>query len=302
MTQGNVMFDKQNNNTVIRWRNFVIKYFLFASLIFIYCAPYVAAAQPLSFSNLRPRLEVPVDETIKTLRFVVADDFAPFTFVDGTGVLNGIHIDLARSICQKLEIACTIQAVRFSSASTLLLNDQADIVIAGLPDKADYAEDFAFSDPYFRFAARLVARKSEARELQNITQLPEGRIGVVSQTKHEAFARDYFTDSTIIGFENDLETRQALKQGRIDYIFADGLDLAFWLASERSEDCCHWIGGPYFDPGTFGNGLMFMMRKDRPEIVNSMNHALARVQSDGTYQDILRRFLPLNPFEGWDDF
>ena len=56
------------------------------------------------------------------LRFLTSVDFPPFNFTDQNGKLAGFNVDLAREICNELEIAakCEIQALPFADMTEAL--------------------------------------------------------------------------------------------------------------------------------------------------------------------------------------
>ena len=112
----------------------------------------------LRFVNPRARIGLPEPMPGPVIRFVVADDFPPFAFIDGAGRLAGVHVDLIRRICAALNLACTLQARRFDRVLAAADEDPMNLVLAaGLAVSQETAERFAFSRPYYRFAARFLA-------------------------------------------------------------------------------------------------------------------------------------------------
>jgi len=57
---------------------------------------------PIKISLLMPRM-----------RFLTTTDFPPFNFIDRKKRLTGFHVDLARAICEELEVLnrCQIQGL-----------------------------------------------------------------------------------------------------------------------------------------------------------------------------------------------
>ena len=57
----------------------------------------------------------------------------------------------------------------------------------------------------------------------------EGRtVAVVRGTAHEAFINRYFRDCKVTKFDNDDAARRALKDGKVDFMFGDGMGMMFW--------------------------------------------------------------------------
>jgi polar amino acid transport system substrate-binding protein len=276
------------------------------ALIAIFAFPMAASAQeaaatpstPMGLSELRfinPRARIALPEPMPgpVLRFVVADDFPPFAFLDGTGRLTGVHIDLIRAICDTLDLPCTLQARRFDQVTAAAQEDPDNLVLAaGLAITGDTAERFTFSLPYYRFAARFVGLRSAENEADWIDA---ARIGVVENTAHAAFLRDAYADADMVPFADAPAMLVALQRGEISHAFGDGIDLAFWLASDRSGDCCVFVGQPVFSVPYFGEGLAFAVPRGQSLLVQALNAALIRLEGSGELETIMLTAFPLDP-------
>jgi polar amino acid transport system substrate-binding protein len=247
----------------------------------------------LRFINPRARIALPEPMPGPVLRFVVADDFPPFAFLDGTGRLAGVHIDLIRAICDTLDLPCTLQARRFDQVVAAVQDDPNNLVLAaGLAVTRDTAERFTFSLPYYRFAARFIGARADA---ENPDWVDGARIGVVENTAHAAFLRDAYADAEIVTFSAGEDMFRALRNEDISHAFGDGIDLAFWLASDRSGDCCAYVGPPIFSVTYFGEGLAFAVPRGQSQLVQALNAALIRLESSGDLETIMLTAFPLDP-------
>ncbi|MBX9683908.1 MAG: transporter substrate-binding domain-containing protein, partial [Hyphomicrobium sp.] len=198
--------------------------------------------------------EAPLPRRI-VIRFLTDSDFPPFNFYDEDGTLIGFNIDLARAICLELSTACDIKARPWEDLFKGLKAGEADGVIAAHKVTAAGLHDVAFTDRYFftpgRFAGRIGSGDMEITP----AALDGKRIGVGKGTSHEAFLKAFFRDSPLIAFETADLAREALAADKVDYIFDDGISLAFWLNGTLSRQCCEMKGGPYLEPKYFGEGL-----------------------------------------------
>lgn len=247
----------------------------------------------LRFINPRARIALPEPMPGPVLRFVVADDFPPFAFLDGTGRLVGVHIDLIRAICDTLDLPCTLQARRFDQVVAAVQDDPNNLVLAaGLAVTRDTADRFTFSLPYYRFAARFVGAPAD---VQTSDWVDGARIGVVENTAHAAFLRDAYADAEIVTFPGAEDLFRALRNEDVSHAFGDGIDLAFWLASDQSGDCCAFVGPPIFSVTYFGEGLTFAVPRGQSQLVQALNAALIRLESSGDLETIMLTAFPLDP-------
>ena len=93
-------------------------------------------------------------------------------------------------------------------------------------------------------------------------------------------------------FENAEQARDALMRDKIDFIFGDGISLAFWLHGTSSRFCCEMRGGPYLEPMFFGDGIAIAVPKTDQQIKTLINGALARLRENGRFEELVERYFP----------
>jgi polar amino acid transport system substrate-binding protein len=119
------------------------------------------------------------------------------------------------------------------------------------------------------------------------------RIAVARGTAHEAFLKAFFRDSPLAIYENADLAREALAAGKADFLFDDGISLAFWLNGTLSRQCCEMRGGPFLEPKFFGDGIAIAVPKTDPGIRLLLNKALDRVRASGRFDELVQRYFPV---------
>lgn len=230
------------------------------------------------------------------LRFVTDNDYPPFNFLDEDGALTGFNVDLARAICLELQATCDIKMRPWAELMLALKRGEADAVVAGHTITAQALVDFEFTDRYLHTPGRFAGQ----RDKRQIDITPEGldgkRIAVARGTAHEAFLRAFFRDSAIQAFENADLARDALVEGKADFLFDDGVGLSFWLNGTLSKQCCEFRGGPFFEPKFFGDGIAIAVSRSDPQIRPLLNTALRRVRQSGRLEELVQRYFPLKVY------
>jgi len=249
-----------------------------------------------NFWDPRRRVTRPLQGEVSAIRFVTTDDFPPFNFVDDAGRLTGFHVDLAREICDELDLPCTIQARPWDNLIPTLEDGRADAIIAGIAISAENRQRVDFSDVYFRDPARFVVRQADAAADMSPDGLTGRAVGVVSKTAHEAYLAAYFPDVQRRLYDTADEARAALKDGAVDAYFGDAIQLSFWLLSDSAGGCCVFAGGPYLDTHFFGHGFAIAIRPDSPALRDALNSALATLYSNGRYGELYLRYFPIGLF------
>ena len=233
------------------------------------------------------------------LRFLTTTDFPPFSFVDKDKRLTGFHVDLARAICEELEVlsVCQIQALPFAELERELIQGRGEAIIAGLAANRNTRELFDFTRPYFWLPARFVAQNSASFSEPLAESMKDQEIGVVDGTSHAAMALANFGQLRVRLFATQQAALNALVKKQITAVFGDGLSLSFWLQSgEKEASCCKFIGGPYLSTDYFGNGMAIAVSKQDRQLQNALNYALRAINDKGKFAELYLRYFPIGLF------
>lgn len=272
---------------------------LFGAAVFLAAPPVGAVDLPSevtvpSFWDPSHRSEKPDLSNMRAIRILAESENPPFAFIGADGLPTGFSVELARAICVELEVPCTVQTLKWDYLPGGIDTGLGDAVIGSFAISADSRARFDFSNRFLTRPARFVVRGKE----KEMEIFPEGlagkRIAVQEGTAHEAYIRAFFPGSVLFTFETEDEARAALKDGKVDALFADGLNASIWLNGATSENCCRFAGGPFTEARYFGEGLAIAVEPGNDELRAAFDFALARIQEDGTYREIFLRYFPIS--------
>jgi polar amino acid transport system substrate-binding protein len=272
-----------------------------AALAILPLAPSAASAQakadivPDAWQGdvLRPKPDV---LRLQKLRFVTDTDYPPFHYFDEEGVLTGFNVDLAKAICETLQVDCEVRPVDWDDLFTSLDSGEADAAIASIRISEEALTKADFTSRYYATPARFVARKdSELKDIRPET-LTEKKIGVAKGTGHEAYLKTFFTGVQVVPFDSANDAQNALKAGKVDLVFGDGIGLTFWINGVSSDGCCEFRGGPYLDAKYFGEGVGIAVKRGNRNLVELLNYALEQVHDSGRYEELFLRYFPMSFF------
>jgi polar amino acid transport system substrate-binding protein len=266
---------------------------------------FLAAAAALSaqagpaipqYWDERERLALPDLSSLPRLRFLTSADFPPFNHLDATGRPIGFHVDLARSLCEELNVSdiCQIQVLPWDELEESLQEGRGEAIIAGLAVTAETRQRLAFTRPYLRFPARFVTQRSATLAEPMHRAVADRRIGVIEGSAHEAMLRDYFPAARAVTYSRQTWMLRDLKDGRIDGVFGDGLRLSFWLGDPEAENCCRFAGGPYMSSEYLGAGLAIATSLDNETLARALDYALREVSVKGRFAELYLRHFPIS--------
>ncbi len=250
-----------------------------------------------NFWNPRARGErVEAPQTGRAVRFLTDDEFPPLHFAGPDGSPTGFSVELARAVCERLAITCTVQARRFDTLLDALGSQQGDVVAAAIPLTPALRANFLATRPYFRWPARFAARNDRGLPAPSVPALAGRTVGVVAGSAHAAYVKAFFPKAVSKDFTDLAAAEGALRRGETDYLFADGLNLALWVGGQEAGGCCALVGGDYLENRYFGEGIGFVTRTEDAALNRALDDALQRVWDDGKYTELYLRFFPVSPF------
>lgn len=279
--------------------------FAFLAGAIIFSAPIQPHAQDLAQTGRLPVLfdaqeRMPGADlsTVSRVRFLMSVDFPPFNFTDQDGRLVGFHVDLAREICAQLKIEnkCQVQALPFDELEAAVEMGEGEAVMSGIASSSDLRKSFSFTRPYTLLPARFAVNKAVKLDGQSASALSGKKVGVVTNSRHEAMLKAFFPAVLVNGFDGYEPMYEALKSGKIDAVFADGLRLPFWVAGTASSGCCAMFDGPYMSDRFLGEGLSIMTVDPENKLVPAFDQALAALSRNGRLEEIYRRYFPYGMF------
>ena len=260
------------------------------------CAAQAAESAAPSFWDPAHRLEKPDLSGLRQIRFVTEDDYPPFNFALADGELAGFNVDLARAICEELELTCTIQRRRWDLLIPALGDNSADAIVAALAMNAENRALVDFTGPYFIMPGRFATRADSGLGPATPEVLKDRLVAVVAGSTHEAYLKTFFPKAQLVSFETAALARLALKNGRVNALFGDAVSLSFWLNGVEAEGCCVFSNGAYVDVKFFGEGLGVAVKKGATPLRRALDYALARLAQRGAYAELYFKYFPISPF------
>jgi polar amino acid transport system substrate-binding protein len=265
----------------------------FHSLILAAVAAWMGLAAQQTYAQTGPK---PDWSWMAALRIATEPDYPPFNYYDEEGQLTGFNVDLARAICRELGVTCEITAADWNTLIPSLNNNEADAILASLAISSKSVGQVDFTNRYYSTPARFAAKAGNSIGEISVGELYGRKIAVVKGSAHEAFLRDFFDGAKIIPFATDAEARAALKDGKVELLFGDGISLMFWLQGSDSARCCEFKGEGYSEPRYFGDGAGIAVKRGNTRLREVLDYALARVKASGRYEELMLRYFPLPPY------
>ena len=137
------------------------------------------------------RFPKPDRTKVRAIRFLTEQESPPFSFTAPDGLPAGFNVDLARAVCEELDIPCTIQELKWDLLIDAIADDRGDAIIAPIPVTAENREKYEFTNSFLGRPGRFVGTRSTLVKEITAEGLAERKIGIVAGTRHADFIATY---------------------------------------------------------------------------------------------------------------
>jgi len=146
---------------------------------------------------------------------------------------------------------------------------------------------FAFADPYLRSGLAALVRRADRKRLGSRDAVCKSPVdvGVVAKTTGEQRVRERCPAVITRVYQTANDAVLELRTRRIEAVVHDGPVLG-WLLSQYGAEL------ELVSTGIADERLAWMFRRDEEALLQAVNGALATMQSDGTVERVLRRWIP----------
>jgi len=220
------------------------------------------------------------------LKVGVKVDVPKFGFKDPqTGKIDGMEIDLARSIAKKIlgdENKVEVQAVTAKTRGPLLDNGEVDLVIATFTITDERKQSYNFSEPYFTDGVALMVKKDSG--ITSLKDLNGKKIGVAQSATSKKALVDEVNKLGIkvdfLEFGTYPEIKTALDSGRVDCFSVDGAILYGYL------DDSTVILPDRYSPQEYG----IASKKSNTSLAKLVDDTVAEMQKSGDMDKLIKKW------------
>ncbi|CAM3753205.1 transporter substrate-binding domain-containing protein [Roseateles saccharophilus] len=228
------------------------------------------------------------------LRIGFAVGYAPFSEVGSDGQLQGFEIDLARALCERLQLQCLPVILDFDGLIPALQSRKIDAIMASMAITIEREQVIAFTSPYYYSPARMIAAR-DSRLNVSPSGLRGKRIGVERGTVHERFLGSVFKDSQIVRYGTQDQVFLDLKSGRLDAALADAAIAEFGFLNKPDGRGFGFIGPDFREPQYFGKGIGIGLRQaDAAGLGRHLDEALAALRGSGALKALNDRYFGID--------
>lgn len=209
--------------------------------------------------------------------------FPPYEMTTDSGELEGIDVDTAKAIAEKLGLELQIDDMDFDAALLSVQQGKADIVMAGVTVTDERKAVMDFSDSYATGIQSIIVPNDS--DIASPDDLAGKKIGTQRGTTGYIYCSDDFGEDSVVAYDNGLTAVQALNNGQVDAVVIDNAPATEYVAANP--------GLKVLDTSYAEEDYAIGMAKGSA-LEDAINKALDELKADGTLQAIVDKYINAN--------
>jgi len=206
--------------------------------------------------------------------------FPPYEMTTDAGEFEGIDIETAQAIADKLGLELQIDDMDFDAALLSVQQGKADIVMAGVTVTDERKAVMDFSDNYATGIQSIIV--PEGSDIASPDDLAGKKIGTQRGTTGYIYCSDDFGDENVVAYDDGLTAIQALNNGQVDAVVIDNAPAKEFVAANP--------GLVILDTSYAEEDYAIGMAKGS-SLEDAVNAVLEELKADGTLQSIVDKYI-----------
>lgn len=207
--------------------------------------------------------------------------FPPYEMTTDSGEFEGIDIETAQAIADKLGLELQIDDMDFDAALLAVQQGKADMVMAGVTVTDERQNVMDFTDSYATGIQSIIVK--EDSDIASVDDLAGKKIGTQRGTTGYLYCSDDFGDENVVAYDNGLTAVQMLNNGQVDCVVIDNAPAKEFIAANP--------GQKLLDTAYVEESYAIGVGKGNTELKDAINTALEELKADGTLQAIVDKYI-----------
>ena len=207
--------------------------------------------------------------------------FPPYEMVADDGSFEGIDVEVAGAIAEKLGLELVVDDMDFDAALLAVQQGKSDIVMAGVTVNEDRKLVMNFSDTYSKGVQVVIVKEGSDVTLDN---LGDQMIGTQRGTTGYIYTSGDYGEDHVTAYDNGASAVQALANGQVDCVVIDSAPAQAFVEANP--------GLTILDTEYTSEDYAIGMSKDNTALLEAINGALKELTEDGTIPAIVEKYIP----------
>ncbi len=242
-----------------------------------------AASSEAASSEATSETETAELSTVEPGKLIMSTNaaFPPYEMTTDSGEFEGIDIETAQAIADKLGLELQIDDMDFDAALLAVQQGKSDMVMAGVTVTDERQNVMDFTDSYATGIQSIIVK--EDSDIASVDDLAGKKIGTQRGTTGYLYCSDDFGDENVVAYDNGLTAVQMLNNGQVDCVVIDNAPAKEFVAANP--------GLKLLDTAYVEENYAIGVGKGNTELKDAINTALEELKADGTLQAIVDKYI-----------
>lgn len=242
-----------------------------------------AASPEAASSEAASETETAELSTVEPGKLIMSTNaaFPPYEMTTDSGEFEGIDIETAQAIADKLGLELQIDDMDFDAALLAVQQGKSDMVMAGVTVTDERQNVMDFTDSYATGIQSIIVK--EDSDIASVDDLAGKKIGTQRGTTGYLYCSDDFGDENVVAYDNGLTAVQMLNNGQVDCVVIDNAPAKEFIAANP--------GLKLLDTAYVEESYAIGIGKGNTELKDAINTALEELKADGTLQAIVDKYI-----------
>ena len=213
--------------------------------------------------------------------------FPPYEMTDDNGGFEGIDVEIATAIADKLGLELVVDDMDFSSVINAVQGGKADIAMAGLTVSEERKQNVDFTASYATGVQVVIV--PEDSDITTVDDLSNDKmIGTQEATTGYIYCSDTpenggYGEYHVVAYTNGATAIQALLGGKVDAVVIDNEPAKAFVAANPTLKI--------LDTEYVTEEYAIGISKENNALLDAVNGALEELIADGTVQSIVDKYI-----------
>ena len=242
-----------------------------------------AASSEAASSEAASETETAELSTVEPGKLIMSTNaaFPPYEMTTDSGEFEGIDIETAQAIADKLGLELQIDDMDFDAALLAVQQGKSDMVMAGVTVTDERQNVMDFTDSYATGIQSIILK--EDSDIASVDDLAGKKIGTQRGTTGYLYCSDDFGDENVVAYDDGLTAVQMLNNGQVDCVVIDNAPAKEFIAANP--------GLKLLDTAYVEESYAIGVGKGNTELKDAINTALEELKADGTLQAIVDKYI-----------
>lgn len=242
-----------------------------------------AASSEAASSEAASETETAELSTVEPGKLIMSTNaaFPPYEMTTDSGEFEGIDIETAQAIADKLGLELQIDDMDFDAALLAVQQGKSDMVMAGVTVTDERQNVMDFTDSYATGIQSIIVK--EDSDIASVDDLAGKKIGTQRGTTGYLYCSDDFGDENVVAYDDGLTAVQMLNNGQVDCVVIDNAPAKEFIAANP--------GLKLLDTAYVEEDYAIGIGKGNTELKDAINTALEELKADGTLQAIVDKYI-----------